>query len=281
MSTNVKITPKNIVDEARDMPWKVDVAPFRVAPHIYYVGNRWVGSFLIESSEGLALIDTTVMETLYLLLESIRKLGFDPKDIRKIFLTHAHMDHDGAARAIRELSGAKIYLSREDEEWRKRPEADMHDTGFKIADYEVDEFYSDETPVVMGDVTVRTRLCAGHTPGTTSFFVTVKEDNGSPLVWGMHGGVGINTMNTAYLNQVHLPLSLQETFLKGCEDMKAVHVDVCTPSHPSHSDMLERIPADRNDYRPFVDPQKWPDFLEERKNALLEVLDQGVYDPVK
>ena len=92
MNDMVKITPKNIVDEARDMPWKVAIEPFRVAPRVYYVGNIWVGSFLVDTEEGLAIIDTTVMEDLYLLLESIRKLGFNPMDIRKIFLTHAHMD---------------------------------------------------------------------------------------------------------------------------------------------------------------------------------------------
>ena len=40
MSDMVKVTPKNIVDEARDMPWKVAIEPFRVAPRVYYVGNR-------------------------------------------------------------------------------------------------------------------------------------------------------------------------------------------------------------------------------------------------
>ena len=115
MSDMVKVTPKNIVDEARDMPWKVAIEPFRVAPRVYYVGNVWVGSFLVDTEEGLAIIDTTVMEDLYLLLESIRKLGFDLMNIKKIFLTHAHMDHDGAARALKEMTGAELYLSKEDE----------------------------------------------------------------------------------------------------------------------------------------------------------------------
>ena len=168
MSDMVKVTPKNIVDEARDMPWKVAIEPFRVAPRVYYVGNVWVGSFLVDTEEGLAIIDTTVMEDLYLLLESIRKLGFDPMNIKKIFLTHAHMDHDGAARALKEMTGAEIYLSKEDEDWRHRPEADMHDTGFKIVPYDVDHFYDDNEAIVMGSVTIRTKLSAGHTPGHPS-----------------------------------------------------------------------------------------------------------------
>lgn len=52
MSQYVKVTPMNIVTEARDMPWKVAIEPFKIAPKMYYVGNLWVGSFLIDTSEG-------------------------------------------------------------------------------------------------------------------------------------------------------------------------------------------------------------------------------------
>lgn len=153
----------------------------------------------------------------------------------------------------------------------------MVDAVLGIVPYETDCFYEDETPIVMGDVAIRTRLSAGHTPGTTSFFVEMKDEEGKTVVWGMHGGVGINTMNTDYLQKVRLPLSLQEDFFRGCEEMKSIHVDICTPSHPSHSDMLERIQEDRNDYRPFVDEGKWPAFLEERAESLRKVLERGVY----
>ena len=153
----------------------------------------------------------------------------------------------------------------------------MVDAVLGIVPYETDCFYEDETPIVMGDVVIRTRLSAGHTPGTTSFFVEMKDEEGKTVVWGMHGGVGINTMNTDYLQKVRLPLSLQEDFFRGCEEMKSIHVDICTPSHPSHSDMLERISEDRNDYRPFVDEGKWPAFLEEREESLRKVLERGVY----
>ena len=280
MSDIVRVTPLSIVDDAREAPWKVAIEPFRIAPRMYYVGNRWVGSFLIDTPEGLAIIDTTVTEDLYLVLESIRKLGFDPADIKKILLTHAHMDHDGAARAIHELTGAEIYMSREDEEWRHRPEAEaeMLSSGFKIVPYEVSRFYNDDEPIVMGDVIIHTRLSAGHTPGCTSFFVDMPDKKGDRIVWGMHGGVGVNTMNTDFLSKVGLPISLQDTFLKGCEDMKSIHVDICTPSHPSHSDMLSRIPEDRMDYSPFVDPYKWPAFLDERAESLRKVISRGKYE---
>ena len=270
-----KKTPKNIVFATRDTPWETALEPFRVAPRIYYVGNRFVGSFLIDTSEGLALIDTTVFETVYMLVESIRELGFDPRNIKKIFLTHAHMDHDGGARCIQELSGAEIYEAKEDDEWRKLPEADMSGEGFKIIPYTVDHYYDDDTPIVMGDVTIRTRLSAGHTPGCTSFFVDMPDESGKKITWAMHGGVGLNTMNAEYLNKVHLSLSLQQDFLRGCEEMKKEHVDICTPSHPSHSNMLEIAPDDHMDYRPFIDENKWAEFLDERAESLRKCIDIG------
>lgn len=88
----------------------------------------------------------------------------------------------------------------------------MSDTGFAIVPYETDCFYEDETPIVMGDVVIRTRLSAGHTPGTTSFFVETKDEEGKTVVWGMHGGVGINTMNTDYLKKVRLPCPSRRIF---------------------------------------------------------------------
>ena len=38
-------------------PWNYVVTPFPVADHVYYVGNRWVGSYLLDSGKGLILID--------------------------------------------------------------------------------------------------------------------------------------------------------------------------------------------------------------------------------
>ena len=39
-------------------PWNYVVTPFPVADHVYYVGNRWVGSYLLDSGKGLILIDS-------------------------------------------------------------------------------------------------------------------------------------------------------------------------------------------------------------------------------
>jgi glyoxylase-like metal-dependent hydrolase (beta-lactamase superfamily II) len=47
---------------------------------------------------------------------ALTKLDIKPKDIHLVILTHGHFDHVGAARYIRELTGAKIAMHRTDKE---------------------------------------------------------------------------------------------------------------------------------------------------------------------
>ena len=95
-------------------PWLYDTEPFHIADNLYYVGNTSVSSHLIDTGEGLLLLDTTYQQTGYMLLESIRKLGFDPADIRWILHSHGHIDHFGATRMLVEKYGCKTYMPEAD-----------------------------------------------------------------------------------------------------------------------------------------------------------------------
>ena len=61
------------------------------------------GCYLIDTGDGLILIDTAIPESLYLMVDSIYRAGFCPKDIKKILLSHAHFDHMGGAAAMKAL----------------------------------------------------------------------------------------------------------------------------------------------------------------------------------
>ncbi len=53
-------------------PWEFAVEPFRIAGGLYYVGNRDVSCHLLETGDGLVLIDTAFPQTAYLLLAAPR-----------------------------------------------------------------------------------------------------------------------------------------------------------------------------------------------------------------
>ena len=62
-----------------------NIAPFKVFDNLYYVGVGYVGSWLVTTNQGLILIDTLEGAYKEHPLEGIRKLGFDPANIKYLF----------------------------------------------------------------------------------------------------------------------------------------------------------------------------------------------------
>ena len=104
---------------AANRPWELHCEPFKLAPHMYYIGNTWVGCFLIDTGDGLLLIDTAIFECTYDVLQNIYTLGYNPKDIKNILLTHCHVDHIGCVPQFKSISGANVWISKEDMEFAK------------------------------------------------------------------------------------------------------------------------------------------------------------------
>ncbi|CAN5191825.1 MBL fold metallo-hydrolase [soil metagenome] len=68
-----------------------------------------IASFLIEADSGPVLIETGPASTLPALWAGIRKAGYQPEDVKEVFITHIHLDHAGAAWWFAQ-NDAKIYL---------------------------------------------------------------------------------------------------------------------------------------------------------------------------
>jgi glyoxylase-like metal-dependent hydrolase (beta-lactamase superfamily II) len=74
------------------------VPPFRIFDNLYYVGNSYVCAYVLKTSAGLIMIDTLYGEFTDHSVQEMRELGFDPKDIKYVIITHGHIDHFGGAR---------------------------------------------------------------------------------------------------------------------------------------------------------------------------------------
>lgn len=250
-------------------PWTLAIAPFQVSPRTWYVaGQTWVGCYLIDSGAGLILLDTAIPESVYLLVDSIYRAGFQLKDIKKILISHAHFDHCGAAAAMKALTGAELYMSREDYEFMKScpEETVVLDKDSHPQMFEPDCFYSDEEPIAMGDISIRTMLTPGHTIGCTSFFwEEVNPADGSRYAVAMHGGVGANTMNDEYYSSSrYLTPALRERFFEDAEKLKRLHVDIALPSHPNQIEIVDRAGQYTHESQPYLDDTVWAEFIDER-----------------
>ena len=63
-------------------PSTARIEPFKIADGLYYVGDKKVCIHLIDTADGLILLDSGYYGTAHLLIDSIWRLGFDPANVR-------------------------------------------------------------------------------------------------------------------------------------------------------------------------------------------------------
>ena len=76
-----------------EKPWEGRIAPFKIIGNVYFCGTFQASCHLIDTGDGLILVDPGYENTLYLVIDSIYKLGFRPEQIKYIINTHSHDDH--------------------------------------------------------------------------------------------------------------------------------------------------------------------------------------------
>ena len=94
--------------------------PFRIADRLYYVGSRELAAILIDSGNGLILLDAGMPEFAPRVLANIRALGFDPKQVKILLNSQAHLDHAGGLAAIKAATGARMLATAADAQLLER-----------------------------------------------------------------------------------------------------------------------------------------------------------------
>lgn len=242
---------------------KSDIRPFRMYGNLYFIGSSRVSVHLIETECGLVLIDTGYPDMYEQLLESMEMLGFEPKNICAIFHSHGHIDHFGCTMKFKEISGAKTYISRIDNDivngtydlsW-------ANETGYEtLPFFDCDVLVEDGECFTFGNTTIRCRLTPGHTEGVLSFFINI-EENGKSIVAAMHGGVGMNSMATDFLNHYHLSFKCRDIFRNGLHQLADEHVDLVLGNHPQQNDTEEKLRKVTSGEGSIIDPSEWKRFL--------------------
>ena len=241
---------------------KSDIAPFKMFGEMYFVGSSKVSVHIINTEEGLVMIDTGYPEMYEQIIESIEFLGFSPKDICAIFHSHGHYDHFGCTREFKALSGAKTYISRIDNDivngtydlsWAKELGRE------RLPAFDCDVLVEDGDVFTFGSTTVRCVLTPGHTDGVLSFFITLKEGE-KTAVAAMHGGIGMNSMKADFLREYGLSFSCRDRFREGLHKLAAEKVDLVLGNHPQQNDTAGKLAA-VTEGRSILDKTEWQRFL--------------------
>jgi metallo-beta-lactamase class B len=230
------------------------VAPFKAFDDAYFVGVCWVSAWLLPTPQGHFLIDTLHEPHAALLLDNIRKLGFDPQDIRYVLITHGHFDHaGGAARLKKALPNARFVMT--ETGWNEALASAQASTGKPNA-WEMiakDIVAKDGDVFTLGGRTVTVYETPGHTLGTASFVYDV-HDGARTYSAVTVGGLGLNAIQNAH--QVELYIDSMDR-LRRMATSRVPPVTVHLTTHPFATDLMAarpklaaRTPGDVN---PLVD----------------------------
>ena len=254
------------------------VHPFRLFGNVWYVGDSWVCVHLVDTGDGLLLIDSGCCGATALLVQSIWEAGFSPADVRWIIHSHGHMDHIGGARYFREMYGTKLLLGGPDAAmFRERPELSLIQTTGNCCDalFTPDVEVWDGDRLRFGSVEIQFRLVPGHTEGCLAmFFDAVDGDDVKRC--GYYGGFGFNTLERDYLDEIgDREGRMRRVYLESLAKVRDERVEIFLGNHTDNNQTLERRqrmlerPEAPN---PFIDDRLWRRFLDGRRDALLEMM---------
>ena len=203
--------------------WHVEI-PFQIFDNVYYVGTDHVSSYLITTPGGLVLIDATSAETVDSLLDNVRQLGFDPAEIRYVFITHPHNDHYGGALRVQEVSGATIGMSEADWEFLEQRERNGDRWYYQWTTNSApprDRAIEDGEVIMVGDSAFKFYVTPGHTPGSLSMEYIVSD-----------GDRHYRALTPGGLGYSYGP-EWNETYIASFERLREIgHWDVVLSNHP-------------------------------------------------
>ena len=232
------------------------VTPFRMFDNLYYVGLDFVCAYVIETSEGLILIDTLFGDFAGHTADAMEQLGLDPLDVEYIIVTHGHNDHYGGLKTMQELTGARVMMAEAD--WALMEETIRRNGEEDALGVPRDMVTEDGGTLTLGDTTINLYVTPGHTDGVTSMEFSVFED-GEEFEVFMWPGPTLNSNDAPAL----------ENFVATIRRLQDLaRPDVWLHSHPwsvSFFDKYERLAARSDgDPNPYVNPGEAPVFLAQR-----------------
>jgi metallo-beta-lactamase class B len=251
--------------------WYEPAEPFRVIGNIYHVGPKGLGIFFIPTEDGHILIDGGLPENADGVLNSIRALGHDPRDVKYLLNTHAHFDHSGGLARLKAATGAALISSEGDRSaleggfylgFEDRPE-------FSAPPVKVDATLGDRGTVGVGGTVLTALLTPGHTRGCTSWRLTV-EEAGTPYEVLIFCSASVAANRLAPDPQYEgIIADYESTF----ERARGWQPDVFLANHPEFSGLWQKRAAQLDgDALAFVDRDAFPAYMSRMEQGFREQL---------
>jgi metallo-beta-lactamase class B len=262
--------------------WEEPNKPVKIAGPIYFVGTKGLGAFIFATSEGLILMNTGMPSSGPMIVESIKKLGFKPEDLKIMINGHAHIDHAGAFAYLKEKFGAELAVMKDDV--AAMESGDKGD--FKYADdfvyppVKVDRVLRDGDTVKLGEVILTAYHTPGHTRGATTWVTTI-VDAGKAYTVVFPDGAGFNPGYRLATSNPSYP-SITDDYRRTHHVLEMLKPDIWLAQHNEYYDLEgKRKRAETEGVAAWVDPEGYRRFIAGKKRAFEDQVDKekGVTKP--
>ena len=247
--------------------------PFKIIGNIYYVGASDVASYLITTPKGHILLDGGFEETAPRIEQNIAKLGFKLTDVKILLNNHAHYDHAGGLKYLKEKSGAKLLAIREQAEMLERGGRKdfAYDDLLSFKLVKVDRIIKPGKTVKLGGVKLKAHFTPGHTKGATTWTMRIMENDISLRVVFQSSLSALPKYNL-----IDNPLYPKhaEDFKMTFRKLKKMKADVFLGSHAQFFKMKEKLAFWDKDksQNPFIDPKGYRNFILRTEKTFLKML---------
>ena len=153
--------------------------PVKVFDNLYFVGMTDYSAWAITTSQGIILLDAIYDYSIQDEVdEGLKSLGLNPADIKYVIVSHGHVDHAGGAKYLQEKYNARLIMSAADYDL-----LDQQNPSWKP---KRDMVATDGMKLTLGDETLTLYLTPGHTEGTISTIIPLREgrDRHVAAAWG-------------------------------------------------------------------------------------------------
>lgn len=249
--------------------WDDPFPPHRIADHLYYVGSKGLATYLVTTTNGHILINSSFERTVPIIRTNVEKLGFKFTDIKVILTSHAHSDHASGHALVKELTGARVEVMEGDAKVIASGGQGqyLYREGWKPCP--VDRVLKDGDIVTQGEARLTARLTPGHTRGCTTWLMQA-TDGGTSLHVVIVGSPNVNPGYEIVTNPDYPEIAAD--YAKTFRLLKSLPCDIFLGAHGSYYGMTakyERLLKNPTS-QPFVDPEGYRTYVDDRAKAFRE-----------
>ncbi|RZJ56046.1 MAG: subclass B3 metallo-beta-lactamase [Flavobacterium sp.] len=242
---------------SKTLKWTEPAEPIQIAGPIYFVGTKGLGSYLISTNAGLILLYTGMPGSGPMIESSIKKLGFNPSDIKYILSGHAHSDHVGGHAYIKKISGAKIaIMAKEKELLESGGKTDFHYG--KVPEFWFDPVKADQILyngdiIKLGKTNMTAYYTPGHTKGDTTWVTDIIVD-GQKYNVVFPDGTSINPGYKLIKNPSYP--GIEKNYRNTLNKLETLKPDIWLSCHTDFFDFEnKKIRAETEGYKAWIDPE--------------------------